>query len=547
MAAMAMGMGMSSSKPLDVHQNAPFVTHIAPTIRRARRPPSGLSCAALAALTTLGAFATRASAQEVDLGLTSRNFLVTPRISLTESYTDNVDLSSTNKRSEFTTQISPGISITSNGGRLRGSVDYSLTQVLYARNSEKNELQNSLNASGRYEAVDNWAFIDFASSISQQSVSAFGPQSVSNTSINANRTEVATYQVSPYVRGQFANFADYEARYRFSKSRSGSSLASDVETRDGLIKLTGDRSLGRLSWAADLTKQDVDYSAGRSTTSDRLNARLIYTVGPQLDAILIAGRESNNYVSLDKETHGSTGVGVNWRPSDVTSLSGEFERRYFGNTHSLTFEHRTPRTAWTYVDSKSVSTSTNPTTLVSLGGLYDLLFAQFTTLEPDPVRRAQLVRSFLQVNGLDPNTTVLGAYSQSTLSLQRSQALSFAVMGIRDTITFSAVRSTGQFLGNGVLAGSAFANTSAIRQNGLTVSYSHRLTPETSMNALVSQQKSAGDGSSLQNRVRTFNVNLATRFSQKVYGTIGARHTVSDGSSAPYKENALSGSVSIQF
>ena len=547
MAAMDMGTAMSSNTQRRFCGIAKFGIDYAIRLVNTTNLLARPTAITLALFAALNVWTQHANAQLADIGATSRNVVIIPRVSISESYTDNVDLSSTARRAEFTTQISPGISIVSNGGRLRGSLDYALTQVLYARNSEKNELQNSLSAAGSYEAIDNWAFVDFSSSISQQSISAFGPQSVDNTSISSNRTEVSNYQLSPYVRGQLANFATYEARYRLSATRSGSELASNVQTNEALVKLSGDRSLGRLSWSADATRQEVDYSAGRPTTSDRVTGRLIYTVGPQLDAIFISGRESNNYVTLEKESHGSTGLGVNWRPSDVTRVSGEFERRYFGDTHTLTVEHRTPRTAWTYSDSKSVQSSTSPTTLTSLGGLYDLLFAQFATLEPDAIKRAQLVRSFLQVNGLDPNTSVVGAYSRSTLSLQRSQILSFAILGIRDTITFTAARSTGQLLGTGAVASSDFANTSVIRQNGLTMSYSHRLTPDSSVNFLVSQQKSAGESQMLQTRLRTFNLSLSTKLSRKMYGSFGARHTISDGNSSPYRENALTGSINFQF
>ncbi|APW39498.1 hypothetical protein RD110_21645 [Rhodoferax koreense] len=486
-----------------------------------------------------------ADAQQIETGGGGRGLTVTPRLTLSETYSSNINLSSTNKQSEFTTEISPGIRISSDAGRLRGYFDYSLSQLLYARNSDRNELQNSLSAAGTYEAIDQWAFLDFSGTISQQSISAFGTQSLDNTSLNSNRTEVATYRISPYVRGHLSNFADYEARYKYETTRSKSNLASDVDTRESSIKLNGDSSFSRLKWAANLSSQNVDYSLGRNTSSDQLNINLIYSINSQVEAILIGGKESNNYVSVDKQSHSSNGFGLNWRPSDTTRFSGQVERRYFGSTHAISLEHRTPRTAWSYVDNKSVSNSSS-NGQVGLGGLYDLLYSQFASVEPDPVKRAQLVRSFLQVNGLDPNTTVVGAYSTAALSLQRSQTLTFALIGIRDTITLSANRSMSQSLSNLVPAADDFANTSFIRQNGVTLSYSHRLTPDSSLNVLVSQQKSAGDSSLLKTKLRAFGVNLSTRLNDKMYGNIGARHVISD-SSTSYKETTLTGSVNIQF
>ena len=493
-------------------------------------------------------FAFKVGAQEQGGGVADRHFFVTPRISLTETYSNNVNLSNTNKQSDLTTEISPGIRIASNYGRLKGTIDYSLTQVLYAKNSDKNQLQNALNANGTYEAIDNFAFVDFNGVISQQSISAFGAQSPDNTSINSNRTEVATYRVSPYIKGRLASLADYELRYNYEISKSKSSAASDVERREAMFRLNGDSSFSLLRWSANLNHEEVDYTIGRATNSDRARLNLTYVFNPQFDMTLIGGWENNNYTTLEKQAHTSQGLGANWRPSDATRVSGEIEQRYFGDTHSFTVEHRTPRTAWTYTDNKSVSTSTNPSTLVGLGGLYDLLFSQFATVEPDPIRRAQLVNAFLQTNGLNPNTNVVGSFASSSLLLQRSQALTFALLGIRDTITFSFNRNNSQSLTTLGSGNDDFANNNAIRQTGFTVSYSHRLTPDASLNVLLTQQRSAGVTNSLSTKTRAVNANLSSKVTEKIYTNLGVRHTISDGNAtSSYKETAVTGSVNVQF
>ncbi|MCY7308535.1 MAG: hypothetical protein LH632_20855, partial [Rhodoferax sp.] len=50
---------------------------------------------------------------------------IVPRVSVTETYTNNALLQGNGGSSDFITQISPGIRIFSNGGRIRGSLDYS--------------------------------------------------------------------------------------------------------------------------------------------------------------------------------------------------------------------------------------------------------------------------------------------------------------------------------------------------------------------------------------------------------------------------------------
>src|SRR5665811_200852 len=77
------------------------------------------------------------------------------RVSVTETLTDNVRLSNVDKQSELITEISPGIRISSEGRRLKGYFDYSLSKIVYAQNSSPSQLQQALNTFGTLEAVDN--------------------------------------------------------------------------------------------------------------------------------------------------------------------------------------------------------------------------------------------------------------------------------------------------------------------------------------------------------------------------------------------------------
>ena len=126
-------------------------------------------------------FSSQSHAQEsstnADGGAVSRATSIVPRISITEYYTDNYYLVNKNKKSGLTTDVSPGLHLSSSAGRIVGSLDYSLHQIIQSNDSNKNELQNALDATGSVELVDRWAFVDVNGKISQRTVSAFGAQS----------------------------------------------------------------------------------------------------------------------------------------------------------------------------------------------------------------------------------------------------------------------------------------------------------------------------------------------------------------------------------
>ena len=198
---------------------------------------------------------------------------------------------------------------------------------------------------------------------------------------------------------------------------------------------------------------------------------------PQLVVTATAGQEGNNYNSLARETNLTTGQGIQWTPSPNANFSASRQTRVFGQSHTINFGYRTGRTAWSFTDSQDVTNSPSQSGLTSLGPIYDLYFAQFATVEPDPVKRAELVNAFLQANGINPNAIVVSNFLTSAVSLQRRQDLSFTLLGVRDTITFTASRTETSRLDTISTAIDDLANATLIRQTGLSVSYAHRLTP----------------------------------------------------------------------
>lgn len=473
---------------------------------------------------------------------------VVPRVSVTETLTDNVRLSNADKQSDMVTEISPGIRINGEGRRLKGYLDYSVDKIGYAQNSSSNQYQRALNTAGTLEAIDNRAYLDFSGSISRQAISAFGTQSIGNTSINANQAEVSSYRISPYLRGRLGDLASYEARYSRAITSSNADAFSNVKTTDGFVKINGDTTLRSLGWSADASQQTIDYSDGRRTDDDHLILGLSYKVTPQLRVSAKAGREANNYTSFDKQSYGASGFGVDWSPSPLTTLSASRDHHdSFGSTHTLSLEHRTARTAWKFNDSRGIVVAPNTANIPGLGSIYDLLYSQLASLEPNPTARAQLVNVFLQANGLSPNVAAINGFLQSAVSLERRQDLSFALLGVRDTVTFIATRSESTRVDKLSAAIDDLSNSSLVRQRGFSANYTHRLTPNYSLGVLASQQDTSGDSSLQDTTLRLLNVSVTGRVGKQALVSVAVRHVVSSGGTTSYIENAVIGTLLVQF
>ncbi len=500
--------------------------------------PAGADAGASAATGSAAALASE--------GTTKRTFSFEPRLTILQTFTSNAELRA-GGGSDQITEINPGFRLVANGSRLKAYADYTLRDVIYAQNSSKSSALSSLNAFGNLRAIDNWAFLDFRSTISQQAISAFGSQVPDNGPINTNLSQTFNTQLSPYIVGRLGGAVNYELRYNWATNRSESNAASNLTTREALLNLRGETGASRLSWSANLGSHRYDYDNGRATRDDIFRVVVGYAVSPQLTLSAIGGRETNNFISLTDETHNSSGWGVNWIPSDTTRLSLSRENRFFGESHSLTFDHRGRRTEWRYSDTRDVSANPNQSGAGSAGTLYDLIFAQMASLEPDPIKRADLVNAFLLAYGLSPDSKAPTGFLTSAVTLQRAQNLSFAILGIRDTITFIATQTQTRRLDTLSTANDDLARGAGIQQRGFSVNYAHRLTPMSSFSVSAMQTESSGSAAASDASTRRLFLNFTTKLGTQSTASLGARRVLSDGGLAPYTESALTGSLNLQF
>ncbi len=341
------------------------------------------------------------------------------RVTVGQTLSTNGNLS-TNARSEQTTEVTPGIRAVFNTPRVQGFIDYSLSALFYAQGTSGNQFRNALNANANINAWDNRAFVDLSGVVSNQAISAFGPQSVNGRS-DTNQSETASFRFSPYLRGSFAGDTDYELRYSLQTADTDSAARSDITDQTASLRL-GSRPAGQtLGWSFNASSGATDYSRGRDTVSSSAQGGLIVAVSPQLQVTLLAGVESNDIVSLQKQSYNTAGVNVEWRPSERTRVFVGVEDRYFGTGHNIVLEHRTGQTLWSYTDTRGVVNNPLQESGVSLGSNFDFYNQLYQQQIPDPVLRARFVNDLLNFFNLPANAPVVQNFLTSSATLDRVQ------------------------------------------------------------------------------------------------------------------------------
>lgn len=468
-----------------------------------------------------------------------------PTLGASTTYSDVRGRSGDTPDRQFISEISPGLSWSSRSGRVQGSARYNLVGRFYSKQSDADTWQQALSANLNAEAVPDWMFVDAQASISQQAISPFGqPGFEGSTIANDNRTEVRTLTVSPYVQGNLFGLANYQVRLSATQTDSGRAQASDSSSRTASASLSSPNAGAVFGWNLAATHQESKFDSGADGATDSVTAGVTANIDIlDLQLGLTAGRESSNVIQGERRSTNTWGWNLRWAPTPRTSLAVNSQRRYFGNSHSVSLSHRLRRSTWTYTDTRGDSLGASGLALGRPITLFALYFDLFAAQEPDPVRREALVLEYLRAIGQNPGSLVSVGFVTSSVTQQRRQDLAFGIQWQRTTLNLRAFRNQTSQLqeGAGALPGQA------VRQKGYTASLSHRLTPTSSVSLTGSRQMTPSDGVQPGTGLKSASLSFSNRISRQINGSLSLRYTVFSSEINPYRESAATASLSAQF
>jgi uncharacterized protein (PEP-CTERM system associated) len=260
-----------------------------------------------------------------------------------------------------------------------------------------------------------------------------------------------------------------------------------------------------------------------------------YQVDPQLSLSLRSGYERDKFSSAPSEQGSIYGAGMNWRPTERTSVNGFWEHHFFGSAYSAQVSHRLPNIALSASVTRGLTSF--PQLAFQIPGsvtVAQFLDAAFTTRIPDPVERAQAVAQFLAQTGLPPLLITPLNFYTAQISLQQTASLSAVWIGKLNTIGFTVFNAKSE-----AIAGTESALPAALQfatnntQTGGGVNYSHRLSGFTNFVASATYVRTTPNGNDdTANNARSNNFNaflgLSRQFTPKTNGSVGVTYFVSD-------------------
>ncbi|HEY5603058.1 MAG TPA: TIGR03016 family PEP-CTERM system-associated outer membrane protein, partial [Gammaproteobacteria bacterium] len=278
---------------------------------------------------------------------------ITPTLETYVHYNDNVSLDPPGlEKYSIITELKPGILIELDGRRLDARIDYDVQFLNFAGDVDDTKTYQQLFADTTTTLAPELFYLDARATYSQQFIDPLGTVSLDNLSLTDNIADVSTYTISPYIRQRYGVFAtgDYRIGYENLTYHGTETISqSDTAIKTASVLIESGPRFDDFRWNLSYSYRNVQPDNELDTTFQRSLLSLSYRVRPKLRVIGEIGYEDNVYERVDTSEIPSGeywAAGFGWNPSIRTSMEVKVGERFFGNTGSFLFTHRTRRTTW---------------------------------------------------------------------------------------------------------------------------------------------------------------------------------------------------------
>lgn len=273
-------------------------------------------------------------------------------VTLGELYTDNLKLAAPGqpKETAWVTTVEPFVKAAAQTPRFSGLVDYSLTGFVYAGQSDRDQIEQNLNALGTVTLVPQHFFIDGTARYSRAIINnqfAAGPGTIF---ISGNTANIAVGTLSPWWTQTFGTFGTATLRYtqgrvvyntRGISGENRGALAGIPDVTSNAVQFSfASPQYERWAWNFGYSQQRLSPDFGPSRQF--ANAKAGATFQVNFNTSLLADVGVENRFRPD----GSMGhldasfwdAGVQWA-NTRDSLKLLVGHRFFGHTGELTWTH----------------------------------------------------------------------------------------------------------------------------------------------------------------------------------------------------------------
>ncbi|MDZ7752492.1 MAG: TIGR03016 family PEP-CTERM system-associated outer membrane protein [Gammaproteobacteria bacterium] len=448
---------------------------------------------------------------------------LTPRLSIQETYTDNIDLAPQGEeRSDFVTSINPGLGLSGRGGRVNVNLQYTMQNLRHKRDDIGDSTNHQLQAGGDVELIEQMLSVNARATASQQNRDNRGRIATSNISNTGNREDVYTFAITPVFRHHFGKYADTEASTTYDWVENGGD--GDASTSGGFqARMNSGRYFARVPWSISYSTRTLDGAdGGEDNEFESLSGTLTYVFSRRYSVFTSVGHSRNDTNNQDIESSGIVwSAGLNWTPSPRTSFSGGLEKNPVGDNVFFDFQHRRRRSVWSASLSQSATTARDLQLERILIPLEDPFGEPIETPDGDII--------------LIPIDTVR---QTDEVFVDQTFNASMAMQGRRSTVRLGINWSERDNQGD---------DDETVQ--GLSFGLNHTLSRAMSANLDGRWQETEFDLSDRTSEIWSLGLGLSYSLARNATGQVNLRHieSASDGGTNDYKENRLTAGLNFNF
>ncbi|MGI9334473.1 MAG: TIGR03016 family PEP-CTERM system-associated outer membrane protein [Gammaproteobacteria bacterium] len=460
---------------------------------------------------------------------------ITPRLSLSEIYSDNIDLEPSDQAThDFVTELAPGISVRGDGRRVNVGVDYTLQGLLYARQTSADEINHQLDADANVTLIPERASLELCGTLRQENETSRGRVTDSNVTASDNRDTVYTAIVAPSLRHRFKDRVDAQVRYSFETvgTLESDDAAGDAEGADvhGVqADLISGVYFDRLPWSVAYEFSREENDDGENSTFQIVRAQTRYRFNRTWGLIAGVGYEKNDLGS-EEDGNVDDGDGFVWTggatytPNNRISAEAGVEHRFFGTSFFLDVTAISRRTAVNLAYEESLTTSARR--LLDRGLVVD------EDAFGDPVEIPDLDDAFrVPTDSLDRSSDVLVSRRFDGSVVFAAERTSLTVAGFHERRRFETGNREDEDL------------------YGASVGVQRRISPRLVASLDGNWQRTEFESDNTEQDFWSVGVALRRQFGRGLFASLELRHAEenSAGEDDDYKENRATLGVNYRF
>jgi len=457
-------------------------------------------------------------------GVGAADWSITPSISASETYTDNVNLRPNgNKDPALITQLTPAVAVRGTGARLNLGLNSSVDLRYQTLNDHEKSVDVNLAGTADAEVLEELFFVEASATISQEAVNQQAATSASSSN-NQNLDTVQTYRVSPFLVHRLGNFANAEERYTFNRFDSSGSSVSSSYTHTVELSLNSGTDFSRFLWGLSaLARNDIETN-DEDELERRADGNFEVVIDPSFSLLASGGYESLDFGGTRDDIEEPTwNGGFRWKPSSRTEIEARYGRRFGGEFKEASAHYDiTPRTTLSGTLTTSLdepqSRSSNNVSFIGVDASGNLIDTR--TGEPFDATAGNLSLSDERQRTTTYTTRLTSEIGRNTFSLAASKE-----------------KQKGLFSGT---------EDDAVLVTG---NWARQLSPRSSMNAFTSFERSTFGGDGRRDNEYTFIGSFTYNIFENANATLSYSYKRRDStlSSSKFTENAVTVGASYSF